>query len=193
MKFNRSIFWKLMAVFAILDLCILMTGCGDWESQASTIISLLGPAFQALVAILAAFGEGVSASVTTAFNNWAQQAQAALVNIKALIASYKTAAASEQPGILGEIEAGVSALTSNLTPIMDSLHITDPNSQAKFVAGVSAVTAFLAALAALIPAVSSAKDLKTEKALAVKAEESGKTFKSQFNAAASYFGPQYTI
>lgn len=170
-----------------------MAGCGDWESQATAIISLLGPALQALVAILAAFGVGVSADVMAAFNNWAQQAQTALVNIKGLIASYKTAAATAQPGILSEIQSGLTALTSNLGPILTSLHITDPNSQAKFTAGVEAVTAFVAALIALVPAISAAKTVDAEHALAAKANENTKTFRSNFNAAVSYFGKQYEI
>lgn len=179
--------------WAIFNLCLMLAGCGNWESQASTIITLLSPALQALVAILAAFGAGVSENVVTQFNSWAQQAQTALINIKALIASYQTAAADAQPGILNEIEAGLSAVTSNLGPILASLHITDPQSQAKFTAAVAAVTAFLTALGALIPAVSSATTVEAERELAAKATESSKTFKSDFNGAVSYFGKQYEI
>ena len=193
MKFNRNVFWKLITVFAVMDLCLLMAGCGDWESQASSIISLLGPALQALVAILAAFGAGVSANVVTQFNNWAQQAQTALVTIRALIASYKTAAAEAQPGILSEIQAGLSALTTELSPIMAELHITDPTSQAKFAAGVTAVTAFIASLIALIPAVAGARTPKAEKELADKATESTNTFKKDFNSAVEFFGEEYCL
>ena len=193
MKFNSRVFWKLISIFAVMDLCIVMAGCGDWESQASQIISLVGPALQALVAILAAFGAGVSPNVVTQFNSWAAQAQTALANIKTLIASYKTAAATEQPGILGQIQAGVTALTSDLGPIMTELHITDPNSQAKFTAGVAAETAFIASLAALIPAVAAAKSEKDEAKLAAQAQETTKKFKSDFNGAASYFGKEYEI
>jgi hypothetical protein len=193
MKFNKQVFWKVIGVFAILDLCLLMAGCGDWESTASSILTLLGPAIQSLIAILAAFGVGVSQDVVSTFNSWAQQFQTALVNIKALIASYKAAAASAQPGILNDIQAAVAALTANLGPIMSSLHITDPNSQAKFEAAVGAVTSFVAALAALIPAVASATTPEKERALGAKATESTKTFRSAFNAAAGYFGKQYTV
>jgi len=193
MKFNRNLFWKLIGIFAVMDLCIIMAGCGDWESQASTIISLLGPAIQALVAILAAFGEGVSPAVMTQFNNWAQQAQTALVNIKALIASYKAAAATAQPGVLNEIQASLTALTSELGPILTQLHITDPNSQDKFTAAVGAVTAFVASLIALVPAVSAAKNMEAERKLADKATESAKQFKSDFNSAVSFFGPEYEL
>ena len=193
MKFNKQLFWRLIGVFAVLDLCLLATACSDWESQASSVITLLSPALQPLVAILAAFGAGVSESVVTAFNNWAAQAQTALTNIKALIASYKTASAAAQPGILNEIEAALNALTANLGPILASLHITDPASQAKFTAAIEAVTAFLASLGALIPAVSSATTMEAERALASKATESTKTFKKTFNGAAGYFGKQYEL
>jgi hypothetical protein len=194
--FNNRVFWRVISIFAVLDLCIVLSGCADWESQASTIITLLGPAIQALVAILAAFGAGVSPNVMTDFNNWAQQAQTALVNIKALIASYKTADAGAQPGILSEIQAGLSAITTNLAPIMASLHITDPNSQAKFLAGVQAVTAFVASLVALLPAVTDAVkkgDQKAELALHSKSKEAVKKFKSDFNSNTEFFGKQYTI
>lgn len=193
MKFNRNVFWKLISIFAVMDLCWLMAGCGDWENTASQIITLLGPALQALVAILAAFGVGVSASVVAQFNSWAQQAQTSLVTIKALIDSYKTAAATAQPGILNEIQAGLTALTSQLVPIMSELHITDPASQAKFAAGVAAVTAFITSLITLIPSISSAVTLEAEKKLADKAMESTGQFKSNFNGAVSYFGNEYCI
>jgi hypothetical protein len=194
-RFNSRIFWRLIGVFAVLDLCIFMAGCGDWESQTSNIIALLGPALQALVAILAAFGAGVSGDVVTQFNNWAQQAQTALVNIKALIASYKTAAATAQPGILAEIQAALSALTANLGPILSSLHITDPNSQAKFIAGVEAVEAFVASLVALVPAVATLPKLSVgdEAKLGEKVNETKKKFKSDFNNAVGYFGKAYEL
>jgi hypothetical protein len=193
LKFDTRLFWRLIGIFAVLDLCLLATGCGNWESTASSIITLLGPALQSLVAILAAFGAGVSETVVNQFNNWAAQAQTALVDIKALIASYQTAAPTEQPGILGKIEAALNALTANLGPILASLHITDPASQAKFTAAIEAVTAFLASLGALIPAVSSATTLDAEKKLAAKATESTKTFKKTFNDAVEFFGPKYRL
>lgn len=194
-RFDSKLFWRLIGIFAVLDLCLLATACTDWESSASNIITLLGPALQALVAILAAFGAGVSEEVVTQFNNWAQQAQTALVNIKALIASYKTASATAQPGILAEIQAALSALTANLTPILTNLHITDPNSQAKFIAGVEAVEAFVASLVALVPAVATIPKLSVgdEAKLGEKVNETKKKFKSDFNSAVGFFGKQYEI
>src|SRR5690349_249919 len=98
MKFNRNLFWRTLAVFAIVDACLLVTACGDWESQASQIIGLLGPSLTAILQILAAFGVGISPDVMAKFNIWAAQAQSALTTVQQLIAQYKTAAATAQPG-----------------------------------------------------------------------------------------------
>jgi hypothetical protein len=191
-RFNAQLFWKLIAIFAVMDLCLVMAGCGDWESQASSIITLLGPALQALVAILAAFGAGVSSSVMTQFNSWAAQSQSALVTIKGLIAQYQTASAEAQPGILSSIQVAVQTVIDNLATILPELHITDPNSQAKVIAALSAVSAFLASLAALIPAVASAA-ADDEFKLGAKVTESKKQFKKDFNAAVGFFGKQYEL
>jgi predicted PurR-regulated permease PerM len=193
MKFNTRVFWRLISIFAVLDLCLLMTACGDWESQASSIITLLGPAIQALVAILAAFGVGVSEEVMTQFNNWAQQAQTALVTIKGLIDSYQNAEADAQPGLLNEIQAALTVVQSQLAAILPELHITDPNSAAKVTAALEAISAFLVSLAALIPAVAQAKGAEDEKALFEKSQETVKQFKKDFNEAVGYFGKQYEL
>lgn len=193
MKFNKKIFWKLIMLFAVMDLCLILSGCGDWETQASTIISLLGPALQALVAILAAFGVGVSQAALAQFNSWAQQTQTALVTIKGLIASYKAAATTAQPGILSEIQTALGVTASQLSAILPELHITNPDSQAKVAAALAAVSAFIASLVTLIPAVSGATSVKAEHELAAKANETAKQFRADFNAAAGYFGRQYEI
>jgi hypothetical protein len=191
--FNTQLFLRLIAVFVIMDLCLLMAGCGDWETQASQIISLLGPALQALVAILAALGVTVSASFMARFNSWAQQTQTALITIKGLIAQYKTASAAAQPGLLSEIQTALQVIGSQLSSILTELHITDPTSQAKVQAAFAAISAFIASLITLVPAVASATEEKHGEALSVKANETAKQFKKDFNCAVVYFGKQYEI
>lgn len=184
---------RFVLLYALLNLCLFLTACGDWESQAGTIVSLLGPALQALVAILAAFGAGVSPNIMTAFNNWAQQAQTALLTIKGLINSYKAAATTAQPGILSAIQTALQVVTDGLATILPELHITDPNSQAKVTAALAAVSAFIGSLIALIPAISPKMSLEEEKHLAGKVTESAKQFRKNFNAAVSYFGKHFEI
>jgi len=48
MKFNSRLFWKLIGLFAALDLCLLVTACTTaWTTEASNIITLLVPAIEA--------------------------------------------------------------------------------------------------------------------------------------------------
>jgi hypothetical protein len=193
--FHSRTFWKLLTVFFVLDLCWLMAGCADWESQASSIIALLGPAIQAAIAILAAFGVGVSESVMTTFNEWEAQAQTDLVTLKGLIADYQTALASAQPGILNQIISVVTTTAGNLTTLLESLHITDPTTQSRVAAVFAAISGMLAAIVNLVPAVQASSKLKDGEKLALyeKFKATAKNFKSTFNAAAGVFGKQYEV
>lgn len=193
MKFNWTRFWRVMAVFAILDACILMTACGDWETQAVNIIGLLGPALQSIVAILLALGVKVPATVLSTFQNWASQTQTALITLKGLIQSVSTATSAAQPGIINQIDAGLQAIASQLQTILPELHIDDADSQAKVEEAFAAIIGFVGELAALIPAIQTVKTLDDAKALSTKAKVSAKKFKLDFNEAVSFFGRQYEL
>ena len=193
MTFNKKVFWRVMLAFLVMDLCLLMCACGDWESQAVTIIGLIGPALQSIIAILAALGAKVPAQVMATFSNWAQQTQTALVTLKGLVQSVKTSVAAAQPGIVNAIGAALSAIAAQLQAILPELHIDDPNSQAKVEEAFAAIIGFLGELAALLPAIAPSMTLAQAGALHDKAKYSARKFKSNFNAAVSYFGSQYEI
>jgi len=193
MKFNWQVFFRVMAVFAILDACILMSGCGDWESTAVNIIGLLGPAIQSIIAILAALGVKVPAAVFSTFQNWAQQTQTALVTLKGLILSVKTAVTSAEPGILNAIGAALQAIATQLQAVLPELHIDDPASQAKVEEALAAVIGFVGEIAAIVPMVSSSMKLADAKVVNAKAKAATSKFRATFNAAVSFFGPQYEI
>lgn len=194
MKFNKRLFYRALMIFAVLDLCILLASCGDWESQASSILSLLGPAIAAALQILAAFGVGVSPSVMSAFNSWEQQAQAALTTVKSLIAQFKTAEAAAQPGILSQIEAAIAALAANLATILGELHVTDPATQAKIAAVFAAISGMLGAVLNLLPALQGkVADYHERVSLYQAYQAKAKDFKATFNAAATQFGEKYAI
>ena len=194
MKFNRGLFWKVLGIFAVLDLCILATGCANWETQASSIISLLGPAISAALQILVALGVAVAPGVMTAVESWSQQAQTALTTIKGLIAQYQTAEATAQPGILASIQAAINTVAGDLTTILPELHITDPNTQTKVIAVFGAISGMIAAVAALIPVLQGkVADEKEEARLYVAYKSTAKNFRTTFNEAAGYFGKQFEI
>jgi hypothetical protein len=193
MTFNTRIFWRLIAIFTIMDICILMAGCGDWESQAVNIIALLGPAIQSIIAILAALGAKVPATVMTTFSNWAQQTQTALITLKGLIQSVKTAVASAQAGIMNQISAALQAIASQLQTILLELHIDDPTSQTHVEEALAAIIGFVGELAALIPAIKPSMSLDEARALGAKAKASTAKFKADFNEAVGFFGEAYKI
>jgi hypothetical protein len=194
MNFNKKLFYRALMAFAVLDLCILLSGCGDWESQASSILSLLGPAITAALQILTAFGIGISPTVITAFNSWEQQAQTALTTIKSLIAGYKAALPAAQPGILVEIQTAISTVASNLTTVLGELHVTNPGTQAKIAAVFAAISWMFAAIVSLIPAIQGkVADHHEQARLYVAYQDKAKNFKADFNKAAGAFGAKYEL
>lgn len=193
MRFNWRVFWRVMGAFAVLDLCILMCACGDWETQAVNIIGLIGPALQSIIAILAALGAKVPANVMTTFSNWAQQTQTALVTLKGLIQSVQTAVAAAQPGIINQINAALQAIASQLQTILPELHIDDPASQSKVEEALAAIIGFVGELAALVPVIQAAKTFDEARKVATSAKAATTKFRTTFNEAVGYFGKQYQI
>jgi hypothetical protein len=196
MKFNSRVFWKLMGVFAILDLCLVLAGCSTaWTSEAVQIITLLGPIVQSAIAILAAFGVGLPPGTLAAFQKWSGDAQSALIELKGLIDEYNTAEASAQPGLLNEIQTLLSTVSGSLSDILPTLHITNAQTQEKITAIVQLIAQELTALMALIPAVQGKVTSSHDLMKLVK--ESGyqhpKDLKNAFNEKARFFGPQYEV
>lgn len=194
MKFNKKLFLRALSVFVLLDLCLLLAGCGDWESQASGIISLLGPAITAALQILAAFGIGISPAVAEQFNSWGQQAQTALTTVKSLIQQYKAALPADQSGILAKIQAALDALSANLSTLLAEIHVTNVATQTKIVAVFAAISEMLVAIVNLLPVVQGKVEDHHEQArLYVAYHDKAKDFKATFNRAAGAFGKTYEI
>lgn len=196
MKFNTQRFLQVMGIFAILDICLMTAACSTaWTTEATNIIVLLVPAIQAALAILAGFGVGLPATVMTAVNTWAAEAQKDLSIVRGLIEQYNSAAANAQPGILVEIENLLGVISSNLAAILPQIHVADATVEARILAVIQAIAGEISALLTLIPAVQG----KVTSAAELKAlvEKSGfkdpKHFKKDFNTAAGYFGKQFEI
>ena len=98
---KRTTLVKALYCYGILNLCLLLAGCGGWVTEASNIIGLLVPAIQAVVAILAAFGlsAGLATTVMDQVKKWSAEAIVDLGTIKDLIQQYKDAEASAQKEI----------------------------------------------------------------------------------------------
>jgi hypothetical protein len=191
---NRRILQRIFLCWAIFNLCILFAGCTTaWTSEASSIISLLIPAIQAALGILAAFGVGLSPAVMTAVNTWGQEAQAALAQVKTLIDQYNTAEATAKPGILTEIQNALSVISSNLATILPTIHVTDPTTQAKILSVVQAIADEVSALIGLVPAIQGKVTSHDELKSLMAALKSPKEFKEDFNSKTAEFGKEYML
>lgn len=178
----------------VLTACIQMVACSTaWTSEASNIITMLVPAIEAALGILAAFGLGIPTAALTDVQTWAAQAQTDLAMVKSLIDQFNTAEAAAQPGILTEIQTLLGVVSSNLTKLLPELHVTDPNTSAKIAAIFAAVADEVTALLGLVPVIQGAvTDHDEVKALAAKLQ-SAKQFRSNFNALTEPFGKNYEI
>jgi hypothetical protein len=186
---------RFLLLFALLNLLLFACACSTaWTTEAVNIINVLTPAIESALAILAAFGAGISPGAISAIDAWGQQATNDLKNVIApLIQQYNAAVASAQPGILQEIEAGVTVILNNLSTVLPTLHVTDPATDAKIQAVITAIEAELTSLMNLIPVVQGkVTDHDQVKALLNKLK-SAKAFKSDYNAKAGVFGKQFEI
>ena len=186
---------KLYSILFLLGLPFVMTACTtDWINEATSIINLLVPAIEGAIAILAAFGTGLSPDVLTQVQTWGQKATTALQTvILPLLNEYNQAEASAQPGILVEIQNGLQALTDQLNALLPLINVTDPTTRAKIMAVVDTVANELAALVALVPAIEGKVTSHDELKALVSAVKSPKEFKSAYNDAAKPFGEQYML
>jgi hypothetical protein len=199
----HSFNWKRFLFVAIaIDALLLLTGCGvSWVAEASSIVTLLGPAIASALEILAAFGVGLSPVVAASIAAWGKDTQTALTQVGTLITQYNTAEASAQPGILGEIQSLLSTVSANLAALLPTIRITDPATQAKVIAVFNAVAAEISALVSLIPTLTAVSKMEDHTAaLLVVANaasqcklKSAHNFASDFNKKAGALGKQYEI
>ena len=192
MKTHRTLtlrpFARISLTLLLFVVCLHLAACSTaWTSEASSIIAMLDPAIIAALGILTAFGVGLSPSVLTQVQNWSSQAQTALAEVRALIDSYNTAEAGQQPGILQEIQTGLSTIASGLTDILGILHVSNPQTQAKISAIFQAVAEELSALIALVPALQGKVGMKEAKRLAANVK-TAEEFKEYFNQMVAQFG-----
>jgi len=137
---------------------IFVTGCGiaasTWITEGEAIVSALVPGIANILTLVTTLKGGtVSASQLQTITNGANQATADMQLAQSLIAQYKTAAAADQPGILGKIQAASTDAQNNLNAILPALHIVDPATQAKIEAVVGLLISEENSLVALFPIV----------------------------------------
>lgn len=186
---------KLWFMLFLFSFCFYLAGCSTaWTSEASTIIALLGPAIQAALGILTAFGLGLAPNVMTEFQSWATQTQNALTNvIKPLIDQYNAAEAGAKPGILAEIQAALSVISGGLGKILPTIHVTDPGTQQRITAVITAIADEISALIGLVPALQGNVSTHAELKALMNKLKGPDEFKADFNSKTASFGSEYAI
>jgi hypothetical protein len=189
---KRSTLNKIILLWTAGWMCMLLSGCTTtWTQEASNIISLLGPAITSILAILAAFGVGLSPAVASNLQKWSADAQTGLSQVATLINQYNAAAATAKPGILTEIQTLLGVISTNLANLLPTIKVTNPSTQAKIEAIVQAFQSELSALIALVPAVQGQSSMdKIAKAFEASGLKTAHSFRADFNAKVDAFGPE---
>lgn len=153
MKNKLETFSRICFLFTGLWCLLFLAACNiQWVSEAEQIIAVITPAISAALGLLAALGARISPNDLTLITNWSTEATNDLENIvKPLLDQYNQADAASKPGILAKIQAALSTIQSNFSQILPALHITDPATQTKVTAVLTAIIAEINSLVSVIP------------------------------------------
>lgn len=147
---------NILAVIALCGVATLMACSTAWISEVEQIISVMIPGVVNLLTLVSTLqGRNISAEDLRAIQSAGAQAQSDLELIESLIAQYQKANAAEEPGLLNQIQAGVSAVQSSLSGVLPAVHIKDAATEAKVTAVVGVLLAEVQSVAAMVPGVDS--------------------------------------
>ncbi len=174
----------------VLSGMLMWVACSTaWIGEAEQIVAALIPATANLMTLAATLqGKSVSAADLQAIQSAGSQAGAELQLMQSLIAQYQKADATTQPGLLGQIQAALSAVQSTLNGLLPALHIKDPTSQAKIAAIVGTLISEAESVAAIVPLLSanaSGVTARAEKQAKKQPPLSASEFVTSYNATMS--------
>jgi hypothetical protein len=171
---------RFLALWAVLTVVMYLSGCvANWASEASSIIGVLIPAIGALLATLTQIG--VPEETVTAFQQWSKTSQTSLSDVQALIASYNTAEASAQPGIIGQIDSSLSAVLNQFNSILATVKVSDPKTVQLWTSLATDFTQEVEALLNLVPVIKGQVTAHDEVVSRLTKLKSAKSFKNDFN------------
>lgn len=141
---------KFITLFLFLETCILLTGCSAaWLGAVSAMLPALETAVVACISFVAALeGKTVSADVAAKIKQIGSDIQAEIANVQQLIAQFQ---ANADSGILAQINAVFSGITTNLGNILSAANVTDSSTIAKITSLVGLAIAAVQAITGLIP------------------------------------------
>ena len=173
-------------VAVVLCAMLMWTACSTaWIGEAEQIVAVLIPATANIVTLVAALQGNVSAADLQTVQSAGAQAGADLQLMQSLISQYQNADAAAQPGLLGQIQAAVTAVQSTLNALLPPLHIKDAATEAKITAVVGILLAEVQSVTELVPLASGGaapQDRAVEKVVKGRAALSANQFAGSYNA-----------
>lgn len=115
----------------------------SWSQSASTALTLASPLVTTLVTLLAGSAAGAETANVLAEIKSDMAAAAALVS---------QSHSSTDPGVIGTLQATLTAINTNLSAVEAAIHVKDPNSAAKVSEAVTAITGEISAILSVLPA-----------------------------------------
>jgi hypothetical protein len=143
------------AILAIVLSAVLVeSGCNvNWINMAVGDIPVVLDIVTSILGIVAiAQGKGqADPGMVAEVQNIGAQAKADLTTVQKLVNDYKTAATADKPGVLGKIDAALSAAKKDLEGILVAFHVKDATTQTAIASGVGLAIATVDAIYSLLP------------------------------------------
>ena len=182
----------------VLSATLILSGCPPWYDVATNDIPIVLQIVTSILSIVAiAQGKGqADPAVIAEIQSIAAQAQMDIKTVQSLISDYKTAAKADRPGVLGKIDAALSAAQKDLQGLLAALHIKDNTTQAEVVAGVGLALTTLQAIDSLLPPPPPSTTMPTARTVKKTAPHKPRTpadLKTEYNAIVSADFPDAVI
>ncbi len=149
---RRKIWTPFVAI--ALSAAMVVTACNtSWISTALADLPVLVQIAENIAAIVAAAqGQSGNTQVATQIQTVATTPKTGLETIQALVNSYNAAPAAQKATILGQIDAGLTAVQGNLQQILSAARLLNPQLQATITGIVTLAEGTLLAIQTLVPA-----------------------------------------
>lgn len=136
-----------------LSAAMVVTACNtSWISTALADLPVLVQIAENIAAIVgAAQGQAGNSQTAAEIQAAAATAKTGLLAIQALVNSYDAAPAAQKSDILGRIDAGLTAVQSNLQQILTAARVLNPQLQATITGIVTLAQGTLLAIQTLVP------------------------------------------
>lgn len=148
---KRKIYTPFLAI--ALSVAMVATACNtSWMSTALADLPVLVQIAENIASIVAAAqGQAGNPQTSAEIQDVASTTKTGLLAIQALVNSYNAAPAAQKTTILGQIDAGLTAVQANLQQILSAVKVLNPQLQATITGIITLAEGTLLAIQSLVP------------------------------------------